>query len=72
MIFEAVPYFVFRFLSGEWSLEEDKILYELRVRVGPKWCEISKQLPGRTENAVKNRNITAFYIFASPLLIFKL
>jgi hypothetical protein len=40
---------------GEWTGDEDRVLYEAQRHFGNRWCEISKILPGRTENAVKNR-----------------
>jgi len=40
---------------AEWSPEEDRILYETHLVFGNRWTEIAKFVPGRTENAVKNR-----------------
>ena len=39
----------------KWTTFEDDQLLSLRKQVGNKWSYISKNLPGRNENSVKNR-----------------
>ena len=41
--------------KGDWTEAEDTIIIERQQTLGNKWAEISKFLPGRTENSVKIR-----------------
>ncbi|KRX08642.1 Protein kinase-like domain [Pseudocohnilembus persalinus] len=42
----------------KWSEDEDQLLIKLQSKYGNKWSIISKQIPGRTDNSVKNRFMT--------------
>jgi hypothetical protein len=42
-------------IKEPWKLEEDTQIFELYLRFGPKWSAIAELVPGRSDNAIKNR-----------------
>jgi len=58
--------------KGDWQDAEDKTIFRLFQKIGPKWTEMTRYLPGRTENSIKNRFYStirkAKHIKPAPLL----
>ena len=41
--------------KGDWNSEEDVLILQLQTKIGNQWSNMVKLLPGRTDNAIKNR-----------------
>ena len=50
-------------VNKPWTPEEDKAIVDLYKQYGPHWVKISKFLPGRSGNNIKNRWNTALTSF---------
>ncbi|KPV73706.1 uncharacterized protein RHOBADRAFT_16687, partial [Rhodotorula graminis WP1] len=40
--------------KSDWSPEEDALIRDLHAKIGPRWAEMAKHLPGRPDNSIKN------------------
>ena len=38
----------------EWTQNEEEVLIDLHNQIGNKWSLIAQQIPGKTDNCVKN------------------
>ncbi|KAI3710380.1 hypothetical protein L2E82_40160 [Cichorium intybus] len=52
---------------GTFSQQEEKLIIELHVVLGNKWSQIAAQLPGRTDNEIKNLWNSSIKIHHKPL-----
>ncbi|CAD8177497.1 unnamed protein product [Paramecium octaurelia] len=42
-------------IKSPWTEEEDKWIWNMYQNIGTKWSDMSKKMPGRPENMIKNR-----------------
>ena len=53
--------------NGPWTPEEDRFIHDCFLDHGPSWAAFASLLPGRTDNAVKNRFQSHIFRCIAPL-----
>ena len=53
--------------KGGWTNEEDCLLFKNYSKFGNRWAKIASELPGRTENSIKNRFYSTLRSIASSI-----
>ena len=54
--------------KDDWTEEEESILFKKHLEYGNKWTDISKYLPGRSENSIKNHFYSKLRKFIRKIL----